>query len=565
MLVELNINNFAIIDDISVSFANGLNIITGETGSGKSIIIEALSLILGERTNKEFIQTGKESAYLEAVFYIDNLDNMRDTTDKYGIEFDLNDRLLIVSREINVSGPSISKINGRTVNLGTLNDVTTKLVDISGQHEHQSLLDVQKHEKLVDSFGDEEFNVLKSEIYKMYQDLRMEEDKLKKLSIDNMERDREIDVLQFQIDEIDEVKLKDEDEEDINNEYLRLYNVQEISSSLVEIVNSLDVSYESTGAIDILNKDSGLLKEIGKYDENLLEFSNRLESLKYELEDLNRGLKNYQETIEFDQERLVFLEKRVDIVYRLKKKYGLTVSDILKFRDESEDRLVKLKNSEVEIEGIEERIVELRKILREDSEILSKKRKGIAGQIEELIKNELRLLNMEKVDFVVDFKEKDISSTGIDGIEFLISTNLGESLKPLSKIASGGEMSRIMLAFKNILAIHDKIPTLIFDEIDTGISGRTAQTVGEKIYEISGNHQVICISHLPQIASFADSHYQISKVNMENKTRTNVSKLSFEERIEEMARLLGGVNLTETTLNHAREMIEMSNSLKDQK
>ena len=315
--------------------------------------------------------------------------------------------------------------------------------------------------------------------------------------------------------------------------------------------------------LDIMNKTSYLVNNIKNYDESILSLFTRLENVKYEIEDLNREFILYLDNIENDDERLSYLDERLNMVNKLKKKYGNNIKDILDFREKSYKRLEELNNYEKELKITNENIIKLNEKLTKNSTKLSNMRKEISEILEERIKNELLHLNMKKVDFKVDFKKNDnFTSEGFDKIEFLISTNLGEELKSLSRIASGGEMSRIMLAFKSVLAFFDKIPTMIFDEIDTGISGRTAQIVGEKIYKISKEHQVICISHLPQIAALGDSHFVINKVVENNRTRTVVDKLSYDGRVEEMARLLGGVDLTETTLKHASEMIEMSKKIK---
>lgn len=563
MLVELNVKNFAIIEELNLSFTQGLNIITGETGSGKSILIEAIGIILGSRSSKELIQSGHEKAFLEAVFYIEDSKNIIPILEEYSIQFD-EDNLLIITKEIHLNSPSLSRINGKNVNLTMLNNITKRLVDIFGQHEHQSLLDMNNHQKLVDSFGDREFLDLKLNIKSDYEELLLYKRKLKELSIDGRERDREIDILNFQIQEIDDAKLTNSDEEEIENEYKKLSNVKEISSTIGQVIESISSeSYEKQGMLNILNKISFLINNIKNFDEHILNLYARLENVKYEVEDLNREFILYLENIEIDDKKLSYLDDRLNMVNKLKKKYGNNIEDILNFREISSNRLRELNNYEKELENINGKVMELNEKLTRNSTILSNKRKKISRLLEENIKKELIHLNMNKVDFKIDFKKNNqFTSEGFDNLEFLISTNLGEELKPLSKIASGGEMSRIMLAFKNILAFFDKIPTMIFDEIDTGISGRTAQIVGEKIYKISKDHQVICISHLPQIAALGDSHYVINKVIENNKTRTKVEKLSSKGRIEEMARLLGGVDLTETTLKHASEMIEMSKKIK---
>ena len=564
MLVELNIRNFAIIEELQIRFTKGLNILTGETGSGKSILIEAIGIILGSRTSKDLIQTGHDKAFLEGVFYIEDSTVIVPILDKYGVDF-AEDNLLIITREIYLNSPTISRVNGKILNLSMLNDITAKLIDIFGQHEHQSLLDMSKHQMLVDSFGDKELIKLKSIIKSNYEDMVLEKRRLKSLSIDSGERDREIDILNFQIQEIEDARLTKDDEDNVENEYKKLSRVEEISFAAKEVINSISLdSYENKNVLDLMSRNIQAINNVKKFDQDLEPFYVELENIRSELQDLNRSISNYLEGIEIDAERLTFLEERLNLINKLKKKYGNSIEEILDFRDKSLERLEKLNNHEKELEKTNKKIASLEASLREDSENLSNKRKEISSILEQEIKKELISLNMNKVNFKVDFKRNsELGIEGYDKIEFMISTNLGEDLKPLSKIASGGEMSRIMLGFKSILAGFDKIPTMIFDEIDTGISGRTAQVVGEKIYKISKEHQIICISHLPQIAALADSHFVINKVVLDNKTKTIVNRLSEDGRIEEMARLLGGVDLTNTTIKHASEMIEMSKKIKN--
>ncbi|QAT61757.1 MULTISPECIES: DNA repair protein RecN [Tissierellales] len=563
MIVELNIKNFAIIDSLKINFSEGLNVITGETGAGKSIVVDAINLILGSRANKDLIRTGCDRAILEGLFYIENSKEIDDILEKYGIEKEDNNSLLL-SREIFSTGRSVSRINGQTVTLNILNDVTQKLIDIHGQHEHQSLLNVGSYIKLIDDFGDDKFNILKKKISEEYNQIVSLKGELKKLSIDSKEKDREIDLLKYEIEEIDSAKLSDGEEKKVYDEYNKMSNIKNISLNVGEIINILDSEdYNSISVSDGINKSISLMNSVKRYDEDLNQYSSALENVNFEIQDISRGLKNYIENTEFDEERLAFLEERLNLIYKIKKKYGNSLEEILNYKNSISERLYQLINNEKEIERINKKIEETENELNKNSTILSEMRKKIAKKLESDISKELHTLNIKNSIFKINFKKmKYYGEEGFDIIEFLISTNLGEELKPLSKIVSGGEMSRIMLAFKTVIAKYDRIPCLIFDEIDAGISGRTAQIVGEKIYKISKGRQVICISHLPQIAALADTHFSIKKEIVNGRTSTKVKILNYEERIAEMSRLLGGVNLTDTTKLHAKEMLEMSKKFK---
>ncbi|MDD2446807.1 MAG: DNA repair protein RecN [Tissierellia bacterium] len=560
MLKELSIKNFAIIDDVKVEFTYGLNLLTGETGSGKSIIIEALETVLGGRSSKDLIRSDKDEAFIEALFFIN--DEIKPLLKRYNFDFDEN--ILVLTKEISKDYPSVSRVNGRPITLSDLKKITTKLVDIFGQHEHQSLLNITNHQIIIDSFGDNEFNDLINKIGELYEEYTTEKKKLEKLSISSYEREREIDLLKFQIDEIEDAFLTSDDDENIENEYNRLSNVVDITTGLNEVYGMISNSnYENISIIELMDKSISILNNISKYDKELVSNLDELQGIRYSLQDISRSLNYYVENLEIDGERLIFLNERLDLINKLKKKYGSTVSIILGYKENINEQYDKLINYEKQIERIQKNLEDYEVKLNKYSSVLSNKRKNIALMLENMLSKELSELSMENVKFKVNFEKKNnFSSTGIDNIEFLISTNPGEPLKPISKIVSGGEMSRIMLGFKSIIANNDKIPTMIFDEIDTGISGRTAQVVGEKIKRISKNHQVISISHLPQIAALADSHYEISKEVINGKAQTKIKKLSDDERIIELARLLGGVNVTETTLQHAKEMIEMSKEIK---
>lgn len=563
MLVELSIQDFAIIEKSRIHFTKGFNVLTGETGAGKSIIIDAIGTILGARTSKEFIRTNCDKAIVEGIFSLENTKKVETILDKFGIDID-EDRSILITREIYSNGRSVSRVNGRTVTLSMLNEITKNLIDIHGQHEHQSLLNTDSHIKIVDSFGDNDFKALKKSISEKYSELLVIKKRLKEVSIDINEKNRQIDILKYQLDEIDDAQLGKLDEEDILNEYNKLSNIKEIGATIgaaIEIINS--DNYNDTSVIDKINQTIAIIGDIKDYDKELKKYHETLINISYELQDLTMELRKYFDRIEFDEERLAFLEERINTINKLKNKYGNTIEEILEYRDNIEKKLNLFLNNEKEVEKLEQKIHIIETELEADCDALSKKRKIISNDLENNISKELAELNMKNVIFKVKFERSDyFSYNGFDKIEFLISTNPGEEPKSLSKIISGGEMSRIMLAFKSILADYDEIPCLIFDEIDTGISGRTAQVVGEKISKISKNHQVICISHLPQIAALGDTHFLITKTIHNDKTTTEVKKLDSEQRINELSRLLGGVDLTDTTKLHAKEMLEMSKKLK---
>lgn len=565
MIVELNISNFAIIDDLKINFVKGFNILTGETGAGKSIIVEGMGMILGQRANRDLVRKGSQKSTLEGLFYLE--DPVKDTVNEilkdYGIDIDPNNYLLI-SREIHKSGRSVSRINGRTVTLTMLNKITVNLVDIHGQHEHQSLLNISNHMKLIDTFGDKELKSLLQNVEEEYRKLQNEKDKLSDISINNIEKDREIDILRYQIDEINRASLLEYDEKNIVSEYEKMKNIKEIGYNLGEVsdlINNND--YNDISILDNINKCVSKMNDIKKYDSNLTQYNKILEDISFQVQDLGISIRNYLENLEVNEENFKLLEEKIDITNSVKKKYGNTIEEILQYKSKIENRLETLLNNEKIIENINNNIIIIEDNLTDYCTKITEIRKELSKSIEVYITKELEDLNMDDVVFKVDFQKIDkFTMSGWDKIEFLISTNKGEDLKPLTKIVSGGEMSRIMLAFKSILAKYDNIPCLIFDEIDTGISGRTAQIVGEKIKMLSSNHQIICISHLPQIAALADTHFIIEKDILKDKTRTVVRRLNKSERIDELSRLLGGVDLTNTTKQHAEEMLEMSKKLK---
>lgn len=552
MLIELKIENFAIIENLTIEWGSGLNILTGETGSGKSIIIDALGMVLGGRTNKDFIKTGADFAYVEAVFSFYNEDLSKFLSEN-GFEIG---ELIVLSRQINRNKPSITRINGRVATQSVMTYISSKLVDVYAQEENQYLMSPKNQMDLLDDFCSIEHKKKQEKLLNLFEEIKKYEEK--KASLENFEssREREIDLLTYQIKEIEDANLTSYDDEELENDFKKFSNSSLIRENLEATLNLLRGDYEVSAVEDGIDKAVSFFSNIKKFEPDLDEIYKELESIRFNISSVYKEIESYLESMEIDQEKFIYLEARIDTVNNLKKKYGYNIEQINKFKSEAELRLKELKNFEENLNNISQKIDELYKESLNLAQEISKDRKTVSKWLEENVEKEISKLNINNARFKINICEKELSSTGIDRIEYMISTNIGEDFKSLSKIASGGEMSRIMLGFKSIIASKDNIPTVIFDEIDSGISGITAYIVGKKIKELSHDRQVIVISHLPQIVSKANSHYKIYKEINENKTRTYVKKLKNSERIDEIARLIGSEEITDLTLKAAREMIE---------
>lgn len=573
MLTELSIKNFAIIDQLRLTFEEGLTVLTGETGAGKSIIIDAISLLIGGRGSSEFVRHGCDRAEIEGLFTIEDRKHPCITKAKeIGIE--INDGMVIFSRNISKSGKSICRINGKLVTLALLRELGQTLVDIHGQHEHQSLVDAEQHLKLLDSFAEKEISASLSEyqeIYKRFNDLTKQ---LNQLNEDEQKMAHRLDLIQFQLEEIKKSDLDPSEEENLLEEKYKISNFE-------KLFNNLNGSYEALSGeqkgLDWIGLAMSHLEEISTIDNDIKQLHENATNCFYLLEEVSTSIRSHLEMIEYDPDRLNFIQSRLNEINFLKKKYGETVEDILEYAAEIEDEIDKIKNRDIHVEKIKEAQKEILEDLMIEASNLSKLRQKCAHKLTDLIQNELKELYMEKTRFYVQFlthegnnnKDPEINGKavkfrrdGIDNVQFLISTNPGEPLKPLSKVASGGELSRIMLAVKSIFSKHQGVTSIIFDEVDTGVSGRVAQAIAEKIHRISVGSQVFCITHLPQVAAMADTHFLISKKNIENRVVTEVSPLSNEEIIKEIARMISGVEITELTKEHAKELILLAKEIK---
>jgi DNA repair protein RecN (Recombination protein N) len=558
MLQELNIENFAIIDKVSVSFNRGFNVLTGETGAGKSILIDAVNVVLGAKFDKNYIKKGKDKSVLEALFDLSSEKLSMDSLSEFGIDCSSQ---LIISRELYQTGRSVSRINGRIVNVSMLKQVTKSLIDVHGQHEHQSLLDEGRHIELIDAVGNDEYKDLLEDVKNQYLLLQKKQKELAVYDVDEFEKARKIDLYKYQIDEIDSAELKAGEEEKLSEEYRNLYHLSEVRQYYFSSLDAL--SNSQNGAIDQINSAAGNIQKAINYDSDAKALYDGLQDIVDQLQDIKADLRNKSELIDVDENTLLELDQRMSLISKIKRKYGSSVEDVIEYRDKIEKDYRLLIESEDEIARLEAEIEELETDMSSVCGELTRRRIIIAEELSSKITANLKDLNMKEAEFRVNIEPLDkFSSRGADRIRFEIKTNGGQPFMKLSKIASGGEMSRVMLAFKAILAKADKIPTLIFDEIDTGISGRTAQVVAEKISLIAKNHQILSITHLPQLAAMGDYHYYIYKKNYNNSVEVRVKELSENGRIDEISRLIGGVDLTETTQKHAFEMLKMSKALK---
>lgn len=560
MLCQLSIENIALIDKLELELKNGLNILSGETGAGKSIIIDSLNFVLGERADKSLIRFGTDKASVEAVFEDYLTPSIKDCLDDLGIEAE---DVLILRRKMSADGKNECRINGRISTLSALKSLTELLVDIHGQHEHQSLLKSTNHIKLLDKLGEKKIATVKGEVEKNFDDYTS----LKKefLRFGNAdERERKLDILSFQIDEIEKADVKDGEEDELLSARKRIRNMEKIISVLEGAKNLLD-GYDSQSVSASIKNANSLLNTISSYDENIVPIADRLDSCKVEITDISETLSDMLQKLDFDSRSAEQIEERLEVVRTILRKYGGSYESLQKFYEEATKEAQTLSNATERVERLETEIKVAAEKLFASAKELSQERRKIADKFEKDITKELCDLGMGGSTFKVEIETTDdvdqISANGADSVEFMISPNVGEPLKPLAKIISGGEMSRFMLAFKNILAGVDDIGTMVFDEIDTGISGNISQVVSEKMCNISRARQVVAVTHMPSLASMADNHYLISKSTENGKTLTHVDLL--KDDTDEVARLIGGNDYSIYAVPHAKEMKANAQRYKD--
>ena len=554
MLVHLHVRNLALIEDIEVEFGPGLNILTGETGAGKSILLGSMQLILGGRSAKDMIRTGASNALVELLFQVEN-PRAEASLREFGVE--TSEGQVLLTRKL-MDGRSINKINGETCTVAQMKVVASCLLDIHGQHEHQSLLYQDKQLEILDIYGKEEIFPAKEKVqtaYKKYRDCKKQ---LDELDIDEEQRNRERAFLEFEINEIESAQLVSGEDEELEKRYRKLNNGRKILETL-QGVRDL-TGYESgQGAGESVGNAVREISRVTEYDTQLDSMASALQEIDGLLNDFNRELASYVDDLNFDDEAFYETEKRLDTINGLKAKYGRTIEDIQEYCLKQKQKLENLDKYEERFHEAEENLKKSREELETVSYKLSVIRQKYSQMLTDKITEGLKDLNFLDVQFQITFRRrKEYTAGGFDDIEYEISTNPGESLKPLGKIVSGGELSRIMLAIKAILADRDQIETLIFDEIDTGISGRTAQKVSEKMAVIGRCHQVLCITHLPQIAAMADTHFEIEKHQKDNETITEIHPLEGDDSVRELARLLGGAEITQAVFDNAKEMKELA-------
>lgn len=557
MLVSLHVKNFAIIDEIEVDFLDHLNILSGETGAGKSIIIGSINIALGGKVSSDFIRKGADYALVELVFYSNQNKVVRKMEE---LDIPIEDGQIILSRKI-MKSRSINKINGETVTAGNLKELAALLIDIHGQHSHQSLLYKQKHLEILDQFAQEEIKeVIEKyrENFHLYQKLKKE---IEEKTLPEEERLREQSFLEYEKKEIESARLKEGEEEELSIQYKKLSNTSQIIQGLSEVY-----SFTGDGNQSISEQIGRALRQLTKleeYDQEIKEYSQQLFQVEDILNIFNRDLVGYMSELDYNKEELDQVEERLNLIHSLKSKYGNTIENVLERYNEIVKKLEQYQDYETYMKELSNRYKEVENTLMKLAEKLSSLRKQKAIELGKKIQEALVDLNFLQVKFEpVVIRGEKFTEQGVDEVEFQISTNPGEDLKPLHKIASGGELSRIMLALKSVLAEQDAIETLIFDEIDVGVSGRTAQKVSEKMSYIAHEHQVICITHLPQIAAMSDHHYVIEKIAENGVTKTNIRKLEEKESVEELARILGGAKITQAVLESAKEMKQLAENTK---
>ena len=553
MLSQLFIKNIAVIESASIDFENGFNVFTGETGAGKSILIDAINAVLGGRTSRDLVRTGASKAFVSAVFS-DISPKVKNILEELGYDSDEGD--LLISREISSEGKNICKINARPATVSALKQLSCALIDVHGQHDSAILQNPELHIGYIDAYGNTSAELLSyAESYKA---MKETERAIKKISMDDSDKEARIDLLKYQIGEIESAAIEEGEEEELLALSKRIKSSENIMELVSGTVAALDGDDGSEGALEELETVIKNAQQLAEYFPDFTGISEKFKSSYYELEEFANDVKNCADELDFDPNLQNRTEKRLDEIFRLKRKYGGSVEAMFAYYNKAKNELDGIEFSEERLEKLNKEYAVLKKAAEEKASVLTQKRLDAAKSFEHAVMNELSYLNMPNVRFSVNFEHTDYSESGCDNIEFYIATNAGEPLKPLAKIASGGELSRIMLSIKNVLADKDEVGTLIFDEVDTGISGAAAQKVGKKLKQVSKGRQIICVTHLAQVAAFADNHLLISKATENERTFTSVTSLDKEGRICELARIMGG-EITDSLKNSAKELLEASN------
>lgn len=560
MLIQLNIKNFALIEELSVEFGDGFNILSGETGAGKSILIDAIDYVLGGKFSKDLIRTGKDRTFVEAIFSLDS-NNVNSVLDELGIEYD---DIIIISRETLISGKSVVKVNGKTLIVSQLRRIREKILDIHGQHQNQNLLQRSSHIIYLDDYVGKEIEEPLNRFYQLKEELNEVRSRISKIQ-GSGDKEKLIDYTKFQIEDIEKAKLRVGEEEELKEEYNVLSNAEKINKALQISYGLIDGRDDGNSVLESLSRVLGELSSIEEHIDKIKDRKESLEGAYYTIQEVCRDIRDIADEVIYDEDRLSKINERIYEISSYKKKYGATVEDVLEYYKGLKTKYDELVNAEEILRKLKENESEILNLMKEVGQRLHNIRCKYTSSLEERILKELSYVGLEKsrMEITVEFTD-EVKERGFDDVCINISTNPGEPLKPLERVLSGGELSRIMLALKCVFADKDEISTLIFDEIDTGISGEVGQRVGEKMYQVSLGHQVLCITHLPQIAILSDHHYFVSKEVNDNKTFTKIELLSLEEKIKQVSSMLGGREITEATLENVREMLRFSENKKDE-
>ena len=559
MLIQLNIKQFGIIESATIELKNGLTVLSGETGAGKSMILAAISQLSGQRTSTSYIRYGEEKASVEGVF--DFPKNKEVINIFKDLDLDLEDEVIIIRRDIYSSGKSVCRINGTIVNLSTLKKVAVYLLDMHEQHDNQILLVEKNHLNLIDSFNKEEIKKVRTEYKEKYKEYKVVTEKIENLKQQESDILQKVDFLKFQYQELTQMKLKKDEDISLEKDIDYLENFEKVNTLAYSITDGIDGEY---GILSKLAEIKSNLGELSRYNSNFEEKYEEITNLYYILDDLKYEVSSYTDDIEYDEEKLDRLIFRMDKIKNLEKKYSRSLNNLIIFREEIKEELEELENYE---ENYDKYIIEQKNILAELKSLgdkLTTIRKKTAQKLESLIQEELKFLYMDKSTIKVDFKDKEYASDGKDDVRILISANLGEPLKSLSKVASGGELSRVMLALKIIFSRSIEATSIIFDEIDTGVSGRVSQRMAEKMYQLGVGSQILCISHLPQTTALADTNLLISKEVIDKRTLTSIKELDRQQKIEEVARMISGDKMTRLSEEHAIEMLKLAEKTKEE-